>query len=341
MDIKELIKSIDTDGILDKETVDTLVATAEKSIADKCAAAKAEGKKEAKEESVKEAAAQAQEAEKTGYKKGVEATLSETEEIVKEAEKAGYEAGVKVALDEAEALANEYDTQVKEAIKELAEAYDKYVDINTATKVKETEDAVTDKVVESLDSYLKTYINEVIPESVVIDYDRIQRLEKTFQVLKESLLVTDAVVEAKVLELNESANKELKKTQEAFKKEVQARIIVESKMKDQEARILLTEKLSDLPAYEKKILKSKFTGATLREINESFDDTLAKIKNELITESDKAKVTETIVTEAEVKETKEVQMPVVAESTAKPATGGTLMAKYAELAGRHSNFTAK
>ena len=102
MDIKELIKSIDTEGILDAETVDTLVKTAEESIAAKCALAKEEGKKEAKEESVKEAAAQVQEAEKAGYKKGVEATLTETEQIVKEAEKSGYEAGVKVALEEAE-----------------------------------------------------------------------------------------------------------------------------------------------------------------------------------------------------------------------------------------------
>jgi hypothetical protein len=341
MDIKELIKSIDTEGILDAETVDTLVKTAEESIAAKCALAKEEGKKEAKDEAVKEATAQIQEAEKTAYKKGVEATLTETEVIVKEAEKSGYEAGVKVALQEAEALANQYDEQVKEAVKELAETYDKYVDINTATKIKETEDAVTDKVVESLDNYLKTYINEVIPESIVVDYDRIQRLEKTFQVLKESLLITDPIVEAKVKELNESVTKDLAKAQEALKKEVQNRIIVENKMNEQEARLLLTEKLSDLPAYEKKILKNKFSSSTVKEINESFEDALTKIKDELILENEKSKVTETIVTEAEEKV---ATVPaktdtVVTESKVQPIN--SQMAKYAELAGKHSNFTSK
>ena len=340
MDIKALIKSLDTEGILESTVVETFVKKTEDAISAKVNEAKVLAADEAKKIALKEAEAQIQEAEKCGYKKGVEATLSETEEIVKEAEKSGYEAGVKVALEEAEALANQYDEQVKEAVKELAECYDKYVDLHTATKIKETEDAVTDKVVESLDNYLKTYINEVIPESIVVDYDRIQKLEKTFEVLKESLLVVDPVVEAKVKELNESTGKELKKTQDALKKEVQNRIIVETKMNDQEARILLTEKLSDLPAYEKKILKNKFSGCTLKEINESFDDALAKVQGELIAESEKSKVTETIVTEAEVKATEAVKTETVTETTATP-TVNSLMAKYAELAGRHSNFTAK
>lgn len=337
MDIKDLIKSIDTDGILDKATVEALVEKAEKSICDKVAAAKEEGKAEGKKEAANEAEVKIQEAEKCGYKKGVEATLAETEEIVKEAEKSGYEAGVKVALEEAESLATKYDEEVKEAVKELAEAYDQYVELNTAAKIKETEDDVTDKIVESLDSYLNTYIGEVIPESVVIDYDRIQRLEKTFQVLKESLLITDEVVENKVKELNESTGVELKKAQDALKKEVQSRIIIESKMNEQEARILLNEKLSDLPAYEKKILKNKFAGCTVRQINESFEDELAKIKENLIVEGEKSKITESVVTEAETKD-------VVVESTEKPAAKPTksgLMQKYAELANRHSNFTAK
>jgi hypothetical protein len=341
MDIKDLIKAIDTDGILDKATVNELVEKAEQSICDKVKAAKEEGKAEGKKEAANEAEAKIQEAEKCGYKKGVEATLTETEDIIKEAEKSGYEAGVKAALDEAEVLATKYDDEIKEAVKELAEAYDEHVELNTEARIKKTEDEVKEKVVESLDNYLNTYISEVIPESVVIDYDRIQKLEKTFEVLKESLLIADPVVEAKVKELNESVNKELEKTQAALKKEVQSRIIVENKLNEQEARILLTEKLSDLPAYEKKILKRKFSGSTVREINESFDDALAKIKDELIAESTKSKVTETIVTESDSATTdKSEKVDEVVVESAKP-TLSPLMAKYAELAGRHSNFTAK
>ena len=342
MDIKDLIKSIDTDGILDKDTVAALVTKAEQSICDKVAAAKEEGKAEGKKEAANEAESKILEAEKTGYKKGVEVTLTETESVVKEAEKSGFDAGVKVALEEAEALANKYDEEIKEAIRELAEAYDEHVEHNTACKIKETEDNLKEKVVESLDNYLNTYIKEVIPESVVIDYDRIQKLEKTFTVLKESLLIADPVVEAKVKELNESVNKDLAKAQAALKAEVQNRIIVENKMNEQEARILLTEKLSDLPAYEKKQLKAKFTGSTVKEINESFDDVLAKIKETLVAEDQKSKVTETIVTEAEMKkETAEAKKPIeVVTESAKP-TVNPAMAKYAELAGKHSNFTAK
>jgi len=339
MDIKELIKAVDTEGVLDKDVVETLVKNAEESILAKVAAAKEEGKKEGKEEALKEAECQLKDAEKSGYEKGVKATLTETETIVKEAEKSGYEAGVKVALEEAEALANEYDEQIKEAVKQLAEACDKYADVNVSAKIKETEDSVTDKVVESLDKYLTTYVKEVIPESVVIDYDRIKRLEKTFEVIKESLLVTDPLVEAKIKQLDESTNAELNKVRNAFKAEVQKRIIVENKLNDQSAAILLNEKLSDMPAYEKKILKAKFSGKSVKEINESFDDALAKIKGELVSESEKTKVTETVVTEAEEKDTAiPKKEEVVTESSTRQISQ---MEKYAKLAGKHSNFTAR
>lgn len=339
MDIKDLIKAIDTEGVIDKEQMDVLVKNAEDSILAKCAEAKEAGKKEGKEEALKEAETLVKEAEKAGYEKGVKTALEEAEEVVKEAEKAGYEAGVKTALEEAEALADKYDQELQEAFKEFCEAQDEFVDKDMAVKVKETEDAVTDKVVESLDQYLTTYVKEVIPESVVIDYDRIQKLEKTFQVLKESLLVTDEDVQKKMKQLDESVSKELDKTRTALQAEVQKRIVVEHKLNEQDARILLNEKTKDLPAYEKKMLTKKFSGSSVKEINESFDDTLNKIKGDLITETEKTKVTETVVTEAEVKASKVKKEEVVTEAV--KDTVDPRMAQYANLASRHSNFTAR
>jgi len=342
MDIKDLIKAIDTEGVLDKETTATLIKNAEDSILAKCNAAKEEGKAEGKMEALEEAKCKIEDAEKLGYQKGVKESLQEAESLIKEAEKNGFEAGVSKALEEAEALAEEYDTQVKEAVKELAETYDKYVESNMDIKVKETEDEVTEKVVESLDNYLNTYISEVIPESVVIDYDRIQKLEKTFQVLKESLIVTEEDVQAKMKQLDESTVAELEKTRNALKSEVQKRIIIESKINEQEAKILLTEKTADLPAYEKNILMKKFTGCSVKEINESFEDTLTKIKDELITETEKQKtlVQETIVTESEIKETATPAPATVTESKEAPKVDQR-MAKYAELAGRRSSYDGK
>lgn len=339
MDIKDLIKAIDTEGVIDKEQMAVLIKNAEDSILAKCTEAEAKGKAAGKEEALEEAKCKIQDAEKLGFEKGVKESLQEAEALIQEAEKNGFEAGVTKALSEAESLAEEYDNQVKEAIKELAESYDGYVDANLAKTVKETEDDVTTKVVESLDKYLNTYIGEVIPESIVIDYDRINKLEKTFQVLKESLIVTDADVQAKMKQLDESTGSELEKTRNMLKAEVQKRIVVESKMNEQSAKILLTEKLADLPSYEKNILKKKFNGCSIKEINESFDDVLSKINDNLITETEVSKVSETVVTEAEEKSIQKQNKPVN-EST-NPVALNPTMAKYAELAGRHSNYTAR
>lgn len=340
MDIKDLIKAIDPEGILDKDQVAEVVKNAEESIADKVKNARDEGKAEGKKEAKDEAFKEIEEAKKCAYESAVSATLKETEELIKTAEKTGFEAGVTEALKQAESLAEEYDTQVQEAVKELAEAYDQYVDINTVKKIKETEEEVTDRVVESLDKYLVTYVKEVIPESVVIDYDRIQKLEKTFQVLKESLIITDADVQAKIKQLDESSAIELTKSREALKAEVQKRIVAESKMCDQEATILLNEKIVDLPIYEKNILKKKFSGKSVKEINESFDTELGRIHDELISETEKSKVVETVINESEIKEKLPKKEEVVTESKNTP-TANIQMARYAELAGRHSNFTAR
>ena len=205
-----------------------------------------------------------------------------------------------------------------------------------ACKIKETEDETTEKVVESLDKYINTYISEVIPESVVIDYDRIQQLEKTFSVLKESLLVTDIDVQKKMKQLDESTSAELEKTRKLLKEEVQKRIILENSVNSQESKNLLTEKLMDLPAYERKILKKKFSNSSAKEINESFDDALENIRKDLISECENSSVNETVVTETidsskANDKTSEVRAPVV----------DPMMAKYAELARRNSNYVTR
>jgi hypothetical protein len=142
-------------------------------------------------------------------------------------------------------------------------------------------------------------------------------------------------------QLDESTVAELSKTQNMLKSEVQKRIIVESKIAEQEAKILLTEKTADLPAYEKNILKKKFTGCTVKEINESFEVVLAKVKDELINETTTSKVNETIVTEGEEKElSKKTGKTEVVTESKEPPKVNTRMAQYAELAGRKSNYSA-
>lgn len=336
MDIKELIKSIDTEGVIDKDQMEALIKNAEDSILEKCNAARAEGKKEGKEEALKEADALVKEAEKCGYEKGVKATLAETEEVSKAAEKNGYEAGVKCSLDEAEKLAEEYDNEVKEAVKELAEAFDQYAETSVTDKVKEAEEAITDKVVESLDEYLKTYVKEVIPESIVIDYDRIQKLESKFQILKESLMIDDEVIQKKVDQLDESAMKEVEKAKKMLADEVQKRIVVEHKMEEQAAKLLLVEKLQDIPTYEKNILNRKFAGCTVKEINESFDDAYAKIKGDLINETEKSKVAQTVVTETEKKD-----LVTESESAPKLNKETNRILAYAETLKQKSSLSKK
>lgn len=60
------------------------------------------------------------------------------------------------------------------------------------------------KTSEKVNDYLELYVESVLPKKAIVDYDRMQKLERIHESLKDALLVTEDAVEAKKAQLEES-----------------------------------------------------------------------------------------------------------------------------------------
>lgn len=290
MTVEELIESIDVDQNLDADKKAELAESVNRSLKEKIEESYRKGLKKGKDEVLTETVTQIKEAKEKAFKDGVEQTLTEMEASIKEAEKLAHDSGIKTALDAAEGEASEYDKEVKAALLEFSDVLDKYLELTLNKSELDTTEKVTDQMTEALNDFLDEKVQDLIPESLIIDYDRAQRLEKVFNTFKQALVLEESDVQSKIKELNESALREVEKAKATLISESERRIAAEQKLARTNAALLLVEKLEGIPAYERGILKKKFAGASCELINESFDKAYDNVKGNLDAKAEKNKV---------------------------------------------------
>lgn len=138
-----------------------------------------------------------------------------------------------------------------------------------------------------VDKYLNLYIESVLPKKTIIDYDRMQRLEKIQESLKSLLVVDDDAIAAKQKALDESLKTEKSKCEtEVAKMQVKLdesadRIkLLESKLASLQAVEILEAKTKDLPVFEARAVKKRLSEATAPEIEKKFDVVLESVRTE-------------------------------------------------------------
>jgi len=200
---------------------------------------------------------------------------------ITEARNEGKATAKEIAIKLAEAALEEYDAEVKETTETLIKAIDENYAQKIEVKVNETLETEKATLVEKIDDYLKLYIEEIIPESLVVDYDRMQRQMKAINTIKETLLVTDDEVQARAKEVAESISEELSdakaKLNETIEKNMKLNKVIQIKMADE----LLESKVNDLPELEASKLRKYFESATAEEIEDQFETVYESIKTSL------------------------------------------------------------
>lgn len=342
MTVEELIESIDVDQNLDADKKAELAESVNRSLKEKIDESYRKGLKKGKEDVLTETVTQIKEAKEKAFKDGVEQTLTEMEQSIKEAEKLAHDSGIKTALDAAEGEASSYDKEVKAALLEFSEVLDRYLELTVQKSELDTTEKVTDQMTEALNDFLEEKVQDLIPESLIIDYDRAQRLEKVFNTFKNALVLEESDVQNKIKELNESALRDVERAKTTLIAESERRIAAEQKLAKTNATLLLVEKLEGLPSYERGILKKKFAGASYELINESFDKAYDNLKGNLDAKAEKNKVVisealameaitedeEQFVTKTQKTNTKQV----IKESTVEPkANIDPAMARYVDV----------
>ena len=180
------------------------------------------------------------------------------------------------------------EAQYKKAFKSILEHQAEHAEIATKIQKKVTAIKESKKLARKLNNYLEMYVESVLPKKTIVDYDRMQKLEKLTENLKELLVVDDDSVQQKKQELQESFDakrKELEtqlaKTQVKLNESMDKVLKLNKKIDSIKAIELLESKTKDLPSYESEQIKKRFANATTTEIEKNFKKVLESVKDEM------------------------------------------------------------
>lgn len=139
-------------------------------------------------------------------------------------------------------------------------------------------------VVESISTYLDGVIEEHLPEQAIVDYAKLDRLEKTMETLRESLIISSDEVQNKVNSVLEDIQEELSQKSTLLNDAIERNITYKNELNVIHTEKLLEEKVADLPEFEQKKLRKTFKESTIDEINTEFDGALEQIQKEELSE---------------------------------------------------------
>ena len=163
---------------------------------------------------------------------------------------------------------------------------------NKAVKINESK-----RIAHITDQFLNTYVESILPEKTIVDYDRMEKLETLHESLKDLLLVNENAVEEKKQKLQESFKKQkrdyetqIAKLQVKLNESMKNELSLNKKIDNFKAQQLLESKIQDLPDFEARQMRKRFANSTTAEINKNFGKILESIKTE-IKEENKAEET--------------------------------------------------
>ena len=168
------------------------------------------------------------------------------------------------------------------------------------TKINESK-----RIANKVNNYLELYVESILPEKKIVDYDKMKKLEKIVESVRGTLLVNDDAVEAHKAKLDESFAKErgafetkIAKLQVKLNESMAKSLKLNNKIEQFKAIELLESKTKDLPTLEARQIKKRLAESTVEEIEENFDKVLKSVKREAEEEAAK----EDAALEDEVKE---------------------------------------
>lgn len=150
------------------------------------------------------------------------------------------------------------------------------------TKINESK-----RIANKVNNYLELYVESILPEKKIVDYDKMKKLEKIVESVRGTLLVNDDAVEAHKAKLDESFAKErgafetkIAKLQVKLNESMTKTLKLNNKIEQFKAIELLESKTKDLPTLEARQIKKRLAESTTEEIEENFDKVLKSIKRE-------------------------------------------------------------
>ena len=199
-----------------------------------------------------------------------------------------------------EAIDEDHTSKMKEIIEGIDQSHaDKLeqvleqVDKDHTAKLEQViemyENKQNEDITDQISDYLDMYLESVKPEEAMIKEARLNKLEQTFEQLREVLVVNDEKVQSEVTEaildahqIIEEKDKEINRLMLEKVEMNQAIKLNEAKIDERvqalEAQHLLEEKMNGSSPKLRNYLELCFDGATKEEIEEKFDEAVMAFK---------------------------------------------------------------
>lgn len=265
-DVQQLVESVNVGTITDDEK-GVLV----EDLYGKLTEAFERVRREAVEESAKTAEDKLRRERVKSFRNGADSAREKCESAIHESEGAAFQAGREQGLREAAEEEEEVSDQLVEKIEELCKEFDittRLVEIATQENAREYFKESTQK---AISEFVERKIEESFPQKTIVNYDRLNRLEKVFESLRTTLAVNDATVcEARDAAVA-SVRDELADAKAGLHDATKRRIAAEQMLESVRAENHLLRKVAPLPASDQRRMMSAFKGATVAQIDESFD----------------------------------------------------------------------
>ena len=151
------------------------------------------------------------------------------------------------------------------------------------------------KIAGHVDGFLDLYVESVLPKKTIVDYDRMQKLERIHESLKETLAFSEDDVTAKADQLESEyklkrskCETEVAKAKAELNESMKRERKLKTKLDQAEAKLMLESKTKDLPSYEARRVKTQLKEASAPEIEKKFKKTLEAVREKMKADDDAA-----------------------------------------------------
>jgi len=223
-----------------------------------------------------------------------EAEINSLSQIIEQKLAKKFEDGVAAGISESKEKMAEFEKQCTETLLETIDKVDTvYTNILNSLyeKCKKVlgKPIVSEKLVNRISKFLDTFLEECIDEKDVLDKDKLQRLEKFYNNVRESVLISNDEIQRVISEKLASIDQETQKLKESLNEALKSRIQLTEELNSMKKKELLDSELKNCTPEVAKRVRAFFEITPFAEIKAKLDETIKLIENEINTEHSELK----------------------------------------------------
>jgi hypothetical protein len=219
--------------------------------------------------------------------------VDEFKKLVQEKFDAGKAAGKEEVKAEVETLKTENTKQLKDIDGEYTKLFKESIDLLESKYTKILEKLATFAetkfknpktnmvLVEKISKFFDAYIDEAIGEKPIVESEKLARLQKFYDNIRESVQFSNEDLQKTIAEKSVEVDKELKTVKESLNTALKDRIVLVQENNKFKKEELLSKELSNKPKIIVEKVRTALKDADLKVVTESIKDTIKKVESEI------------------------------------------------------------